>query len=128
MSTPRLELQAVVLASRLFELIKGFLELVVYTTKHVFRAMPYSSVCVMRIVNPLQKQSNRIVNTSTILSETEIEACKLVHRDCYASEIHNLSSAWNLSKQSSLYKLSPHIDQSGISSQASDKQNIQYQF
>lgn len=31
MSTPRLELQAVVLASRLFELIKGFLELVVYT-------------------------------------------------------------------------------------------------
>ncbi|XP_036320427.1 uncharacterized protein LOC118734936 [Rhagoletis pomonella] len=84
-----------------------------------FSKLRRTTAWVMRAANLFRKQPNSEVNPSTSLSVTEIEAaenmiCKLVQRECYESEISNLPAARKLSRRSSLYKLSPYVDESGV--------------
>ncbi|XP_036343347.1 uncharacterized protein LOC118752549 [Rhagoletis pomonella] len=84
-----------------------------------FSKLRRTAAWVLRTASLFRKQPNSEVNPSTSLSVTEIDAaenmiCKLVQRECCASEISNLAAERKLSKRSSLYKLSPYVDESGV--------------
>ncbi|XP_036344587.1 uncharacterized protein LOC118753817 [Rhagoletis pomonella] len=73
----------------------------------------------MRATILFRKQSNSTTPMSQSLTASEIKkaehmVCELVQRECFSSEIAGLSVGGKIAKRSSLYKLSPYLDQSGL--------------
>ncbi|XP_036319769.1 uncharacterized protein LOC118734157 [Rhagoletis pomonella] len=54
------------------------------------------------------------VLTAAEIEEAEIMICKTVQQECFASEISDLSSSRQLSRQSAVYSLTPYLDEKGL--------------